>query len=404
LVALSALAALSMCAAALSTELPLVLRALLLIGGLALLAGFAVLFTAPRSAHHESTTSSSHTLAQRARTVDRLLEFAQTVQGVGNADQVFAALAHFLRIELDLAGIVVLTHDSDTVPANHVKAHWPESLMNAARPIGEMDAAQCPCLRQCLPREFKADGCPVRCGIDGSLSMDSSHPAYCVPFNLGRRTQVLVHMLKAPGVNWSDEHRQLAQTYCNSAQSALVLLHLLAEAEKQSMTDSLTGMYNRRFMEQLLEREVALAERHGHPLSVVMIDMDKFKEVNDAHGHAAGDYLLKSFAECVRMTLRRTDLAFRYGGDEFVIALPQTPLAQAQQVVSKLRQAFAAVDFSDGIANIQHQPTLSIGVAERSKTTNVLTLSNLLSAADTALYDAKSSNRDCIRIYQPSAA
>ena len=108
----------------------------------------------------------------------------------------------------------------------------------------------------------------------------------------------------------------------------------------------------------------------------------------------------------VKTSLRaiRFGAAFRYGGDEFVIALPQTPLAQAQQVVSKLRQAFAAVDFSDGIANIQHQPTLSIGVAERSKTTGVLTLPNLLSAADTALYDAKSSNRDCIRIYQPSAA
>src|SRR5437764_11588614 len=124
-----------------------------------------------------------------------------------------------------------------------------------------------------------------------------------------------------------------------------------------------------------MQREVALAERHAHPLSVVMIDMDKFKEINDAHGHAAGDYLLKAFADCVRMTLRRTDLAFRYGGDEFLIALPQTPLAMAQQVVQKIRQAFASVDFSDAIANLEHQPTLSIGVAERSKASNLLTLS-----------------------------
>src|SRR5439155_23316229 len=111
-------------------------------------------------------------------------------------------------------------------------------------------------------------------------------------------------------------------------------------------------MYNRQAMRQLLRRQVAHAERHGHALSLVMIDMDKFKEINDAHGHAAGDYLLKSFAECVRITLRRTDLAFRYGGDEFIIALPQTPLAMAQQVVQKIRQAFAAIDFSDAIANL----------------------------------------------------
>jgi len=170
------------------------------------------------------------------------------------------------------------------------------------------------------------------------------------------------------------------------------------------MTDPLTGLYNRRSMESLMEREVALAERHQRPLSLVMIDLDKFKEVNDAHGHAAGDHLLRSFADCVRITLRKTDLAFRYGGDEFAIALPQTPIGQAQQVVQKLRQAFAAVDFSSAIARLDHQPTLSIGLAERNAAWNLLTLSSLISAADQALYDAKAANRNCVRTYTPPKA
>jgi diguanylate cyclase (GGDEF)-like protein len=157
-------------------------------------------------------------------------------------------------------------------------------------------------------------------------------------------------------------------------------------------------------MDQLLQREVALSERHGHPLSLVMIDLDHFKEINDTHGHAAGDHMLRAFAECMRITLRKTDLAFRYGGDEFVIALPQTALAQAQQVVQKVRQAFMSVDFTHAIANIEQNPTLSIGVAERSKATNVLTLANLLAAADQALYSAKNSNRNCIRVYEPPQA
>jgi diguanylate cyclase (GGDEF)-like protein len=181
-------------------------------------------------------------------------------------------------------------------------------------------------------------------------------------------------------------------------------LHLLAEAEKQSMTDALTGLFNRRSLDQLMSREVALAERHQQPLSIVMIDMDYFKQVNDAHGHAAGDHLLRAFADCVRMTLRKTDLAFRYGGDEFVIALPQTSIAQAQQVVQKLRQAFASVDFSSAIARLEQQPTLSIGLAERSAAQNVLTLPSLLSAADQALYEAKSGSRNCVRVYQPPKA
>jgi diguanylate cyclase (GGDEF)-like protein len=135
-----------------------------------------------------------------------------------------------------------------------------------------------------------------------------------------------------------------------------------------------------------------------------MIDLDHFKEINDTHGHAAGDHMLRSFADCVRITLRKTDLAFRYGGDEFVIALPQTPLFQAQQVVQKLRQAFLTVDFSHAITHLEQHPTLSIGVAERNKATNILSLSNLLGAADQALYAAKNSSRNCIRVYEPPQA
>ncbi len=347
---------------------------------------------------------SKDNLANRTRTVDRLLEFSQTIQGVGKADAIFATLAHFLRVELNLAGIVIITSDPEQTPASQTKASWPETLLCTDQPISEMDSAMCPCLRQNLPRQYKNDGAPVRCAVDQCMTLDARYPAFCIPFNLGLKVQVLVHMLLPREDSWTEPQRHLAQTYCNTACSTLMSLHLLNEAEKQSMTDALTGLYNRRSMEQLMQREVALAERHGHPLSVVMIDMDKFKEINDTHGHAAGDYLLKSFADCVHITLRRTDLAFRFGGDEFLIALPQTPLEMAQQVVQKIRQAFSAVDFSDAIANLEHPPTLSIGVTERSKALNLLTLPSMLSAVDAALYEAKASNRNCVRVYQPPKA
>ncbi len=343
-------------------------------------------------------------LSRRSATVDRLLDFSQTIQGAGKPDQVFAALSHFLKTELELAGIVVITHELDTVPPTQVRASWPETLLKPECPVSEMETSLCPCLRQNLPKCFRSEGSPVRCAVDASLTLGSSHDSYCIPFTVGRKTQVLVHMLNPVGRAWTEAGKQLAQTYVNSAHSSLISLHMLAEAEQQSMTDALTGIFNRRSMDQLLQREVALSERHGHPLSVVMIDMDKFKDINDTHGHAAGDHMLKAFADCVRITLRKTDLAFRYGGDEFVIALPQTGIMQAQQVVTKLRQAFAAVDFSDAIAKLDHHPTLSIGVAERTKGSGLLTLAQLLAAADSALYDAKSANRNCIRVYQPPHA
>ena len=352
----------------------------------------------------EEQKHSEAVLAARTRTVDRLLEFSQSIQAAGKTEQVYATLTHFLQADLQLTGLAMLSIEPDTVPATVVRASYPLDLIQLERPIGEMDSALCPCVRQHLPRHFRCDGSPVRCAIDSSLKLGQDHPAYCIPFTLGGKIQAVVHMLLDPSRDWDDDLKQLAQTYVNTAQSSLISLHLLAVAEKTSMTDGLTGLYNRRSLESLMQREVALAERHSHSLSLVMIDMDRFKEVNDSHGHAAGDHMLRSFADCVRMTLRRTDLAFRYGGDEFVIALPQTTVAQSQQVVEKLRQAYSAVDFSDAIAKLDHQPTLSIGVVERSTENNVLSLASLLTAADQALYDAKNNNRNCTRVYQPVKA
>lgn len=350
----------------------------------------------------EENAAVTATLAERTRTVDRLLDFSQTIQGAGRAEQVYTTLAHFLHTELSLDGVVILAHDPDSLPNVQAKASLPaDFLCNSA--LGDMDHALCPCLRQSQPRHFKPES-PVRCAIDQFLKEPSKKPGYCLPFGIGRKVQYLVHMLLPPNEVWTEQRRQLAQTYVNTAQSFLTSLNLLCEAEQQSLTDALTGLYNRRSMETLLQREVALSERHNRPLTIFMVDMDLFKQVNDTHGHAAGDHLLRAFADCVRITLRKTDLAFRYGGDEFVVCLPTTPLAQAQQVVQKLRQAFSSVDFSSAIAHLDHQPTLSIGIAERSVPQNVLSLPNLLAAADQALYEAKAANRNCVKTYVPPQA
>jgi diguanylate cyclase (GGDEF)-like protein len=347
--------------------------------------------------------AAQRTLAAQNATVDRLLDFSQTIQGAGKPDQIFATLNYFLRSELGLTALAILTSEPESAPSVQIRSAWPKEVA-APTPLSDLDTALCPCLRQNLPRTFRPDGSPVRCAIDACLSFPVDHPAYCIPFTIGLKSQAVVHMLLGPGEEWTEQRRQLGQTYVNTAHSVLTTLNLLAEAEKQSMTDALTGLFNRRSLEQLMQREVALAERHNVPLSVVMIDLDHFKQINDAHGHAAGDHMLKAFADCVRITLRKTDLAFRYGGDEFVIALPQTPIFQAQQVVQKVRQAFLSVDFSHAITHLEAQPTLSIGVAERSKAGNILSLPSLLAAADQALYAAKNNNRNCIKVYEPPQA
>lgn len=358
-----------------------------------------------KNTQRRAVQSEAHSsLVMRSNAVDRLLEFSQTIQGAGKAEQVYSALKHYLPLEFNLSGLAILAVEPDNIPQTSVKVAWPDTCVRQDHALGDMDTALCPCLRQNLPRCFKPENAPVRCVIDHALTLPATHPAFCIPFNIGRSTQILVHMLLPPELQWIDDRKQLAQTYVNTASGMLITLHHLAMADKQSMTDPLTGMYNRRSMDRLLQREIALADRHGQPFSLVIIDMDHFKEVNDTHGHAAGDHLLRAFADCVRMTIRKTDLAFRYGGDEFVIGLPLTTVAQAQQVVHKIRQALSAADFSDAIAHLDHQPTLSIGVVERSTPHNLRDLPSLMNAADAALYDAKAANRNCVRIYQPKAA
>jgi diguanylate cyclase (GGDEF)-like protein len=141
-------------------------------------------------------------------------------------------------------------------------------------------------------------------------------------------------------------------------------------------------------LDRLLEREVLLAVRHGAPLSVVVLDIDHFKQVNDTLGHAIGDEVLRQVAATVRKTLRRSDLAFRFGGDEFVLVLRQTGLDKALAAMEKLRLAM------QGVRAGEMPLTLSIGVTEVKAGSTAL---SILEEADSALYRAKREDRDCVR-------
>lgn len=166
---------------------------------------------------------------------------------------------------------------------------------------------------------------------------------------------------------------------------------LEGKLEQQAHLDYLTGLSNRRhFMEQG-ETELARAQRHGHLLSVFMLDIDHFKQFNDTYGHKAGDQVLQKLAEVMRATLRTVDILGRVGGEEFAVLLPETALAEAVEVAERLRQAVeqAPVVFEAGLP--QHF-TVSIGVTtQRVRETN---LDILLNEADRALYRAKEAGRN----------
>jgi diguanylate cyclase (GGDEF)-like protein len=176
----------------------------------------------------------------------------------------------------------------------------------------------------------------------------------------------------------------------NLKQSETALRNALEEVERLAITDSLTGLFNHRHLFELAGREFQRARRYQLPLSVMMVDIDEFKRVNDTYGHAAGDQVLQGVAECCRKELREVDVIGRYGGDEFVALLPETGLSAACQVAERLRKSIAerTLDTKAGRITV----TVSLGVAVLDD--EHLTPESLLDRADQALYVAKQNGRN----------
>ena len=130
-----------------------------------------------------------------------------------------------------------------------------------------------------------------------------------------------------------------------------------------AITDALTGLHNRRYMETHLAALVEQAAARGKPLAVLILDIDYFKSINDTHGHDAGDDVLREFALRIRKAIRNIDLACRYGGEEFVIVMPETDMAVATMVAERLRRRIASEPFSIQQGARKLEVTISIGIA-----------------------------------------
>jgi diguanylate cyclase (GGDEF)-like protein/PAS domain S-box-containing protein len=162
----------------------------------------------------------------------------------------------------------------------------------------------------------------------------------------------------------------------------------------QATRDPLTNLYNRRYLEEILEKEIARAARKGTPVSVIMMDADKFKRINDIYGHKAGDQALQTLARIIQIHIRRSDIACRYGGEEFVIVMPSTDTVIARGRAEEIRKDFEEKEiFGPGTAG---RTSLSIGIA--AYPTAGSTGEDVLDAADQAMYAAKMSGGNRIKV------
>lgn len=213
----------------------------------------------------------------------------------------------------------------------------------------------------------------------------------CVPMVLRGEVLGVVHLRSESADGAAPLHERLAVNLADHVGLALVNLKLRETLRDQAIRDPLTGLFNRRYMEETLERELLRAERGRHPVGVVMLDLDRFKQFNDTFGHEGGDLLLRELGGLLGKQARSSDVVCRYGGEEFVLILPDMPLGIVLQRVDALRSGIRQLDMQ-----YRGQPvgtmTVSAGVAMFPE--HGADGETLLRTADRALYRAKAEGRD----------
>ena len=189
----------------------------------------------------------------------------------------------------------------------------------------------------------------------------------------------------------SESQERIIKTLAEHLALTLASLNLREKLKMQAIRDPLTELFNRRYMEESVERELRRSARRDLPLTVLLVDVDHFKQFNDTYGHEAGDFLLQNLATTFRANLRAEDIACRHGGEEFMLILTETPLAFGMDRADALRQKVAQLRLNYRGSTLP-QVTISIGVACYPADGD--SIDSLLRAADRALYEAKGNGRD----------
>ncbi|MGA7537998.1 MAG: sensor domain-containing diguanylate cyclase [Steroidobacteraceae bacterium] len=247
----------------------------------------------------------------------------------------------------------------------------------------------CWALRRGRPHLYAPASAGALCGHVGPCE-DS---CLCVPLVSQGDTLAVLHLRRAGAEVISEDVQRLASALAEQLSLAVGNLRLQETLRSGSERDPLTELYNRRHLEISLHREFARAQRHGLPVSLIMLDVDHFKAYNDANGHEAGDEVLRNVAHVLKRHTRAEDVACRYGGEEFLLVLPGCSVDDAYSKAEAIREAIAQLRVvTRGIT--LPRITASLGIAcypqdgER--------MEDLIAAADAALYQAKSQGRNCI--------
>ncbi|NLI57778.1 MAG: GGDEF domain-containing protein [Clostridium sp.] len=321
-----------------------------------------------------------------AKELKNFKNFTDVLHRSSSEIEVYETLYTFVR-NMHLVNHVTLFYRNDR-SANDIT--W-QRITNERMPLCRMEPRNCPLIkygRECYVKNIATD---ITCAYQ--LSEHKAGSYVCLPITNGNLTLGILQLYTKSRYFFDDTIISKLKSYIEVAKPIISSKKTLHQLNKKATTDKLTKLYNRSFLEQYLENQIETSSK----LSVIMLDIDHFKRINDTYGHAAGDAVLVVFSQVILRCLRRTDLVARYGGEEFIAILPATDTGTALSIAERIRESVATEPMPK-INNIQiPNITCSLGVsAFPIFATNKNTL---LKTADVALYKAKQSGRNCVKLY-----
>jgi diguanylate cyclase (GGDEF)-like protein len=228
---------------------------------------------------------------------------------------------------------------------------------------------------------------PSNVKVSSSSTISLSKPTICEPLSLAGRPLGMLLILPKQGQGFKKEKKELASTISNILAMSLKNAQEYHKLKEMTVRDGLTGIYNHKGFKDFMQREFQRARRYNKPLSLIMIDADNFKAINDSLGHQAGDYVLRELTRCLKSSVRSTDIVARYGGDEFAILLPETEIDKTEVLAKRILRTIKDHSFEWGPKRIK--VGISYGTSSTSELEEGEDEEKLLHKADSRLYNAK---------------
>jgi diguanylate cyclase (GGDEF)-like protein len=317
-----------------------------------------------------------------------LNRFSEAVTQCTSEIEVYDLLLHSLKERFQPRQVIIFKLN----PAeNYLEAA--ATLVQLPKEVGAWPVIEEPhnCKAVRTGRSFVVNDVRVEPLCPSKFVLPAEGSYYCGPLIAGGIIIGSVRMEAAKDL-WTPDRQRLLESYLSGAASALSNLRLLERMKQQANIDMLTGLYNRRFLEDYARKLFAIARRRAQPVGLIMLDLDRFKSFNDVYGHEMGDRILRHFAKTVTASMRETNLAARYGGEEFVVILPDTSTKSSALVAERIRKAVMSMVVPSNTEKPLPQLTVSVGVAAFPE--HGQTLEEIIQASDKALYESKRGGRN----------